>query len=68
MWSRPTLSFTALGVIQRPITYQWRFQQQRYSGGDEQCYTITRLGVTNHGAYQVVLNDGARSVTSDAAT
>jgi arylsulfatase A-like enzyme len=63
-----TATFSALAVgTTRPI-YQWRFQDQNLPNRTNANLYLRNLGLTNAGAYTVVVTNVAGSITSQVAT
>src|SRR5207249_1428432 len=50
-----------------PTTFQWRFNGTNLAGATSSALTLTNIGVTNHGAFTVVLSNSAGTVVSSNA-
>ncbi len=63
-----TVTFTVLALGTAPLTYQWQFNGTNVTGATALSLTLTNVQVADAGLYQVVVANGAGSVTSHAAT
>ncbi|MGH7969373.1 MAG: immunoglobulin domain-containing protein, partial [Limisphaerales bacterium] len=61
-------TFTVVASGTAPLSYQWRFQAASISGATASSYTIPSVQTTDAGAYSVVVNNVAGTVTSANAT
>jgi hypothetical protein len=60
-------SFSVVATGTAPLSYQWRRNGAAISGGTGSSYAIASAKATDAGSYDVVVTNGAGSVTSNAA-
>ncbi|MBX3736384.1 MAG: immunoglobulin domain-containing protein [Candidatus Didemnitutus sp.] len=61
-------TFSVSATSAATLTYQWRRNQVPLSGAQSATLTLSQVGTGDAGAYDVVVGNGANSVTSAAAT
>ena len=62
-----TVTFSAYGEGVGGVSYQWQFNGMNITGATGSSLVLTNVQVTNEGSYQVIISNGAGSVTSDTA-
>jgi alpha-tubulin suppressor-like RCC1 family protein len=62
------VTFSAEGEGVAGVTYQWQFNGVNIAGATSATLTLTNVGATNNGNYDVVVSTSAFSLTSATAT
>jgi len=62
-----TVAFSVTATGSGPLSYQWRFNQNDILGQNSSTLQLTNVQSTDIGLYDVVVNDGFGSQTSDPA-
>lgn len=62
-----TVSFTAYGVANGPVNYQWRRNGSILGGQTAAVLSLANVNTGNSGNYDVVVTSGANSVTSSVS-
>src|SRR6266567_487251 len=62
------LTFSASGIGPASVSYQWQFNNLNVAGATTSALTINNVQTANQGNYQVVVSNGAGSITSQVAT
>ena len=62
-----TVTFSAYGEGVGGVSYQWQFNSMNIMGATGSSLVLTNVQSTDEGSYQVIISNGAGSVTSDTA-
>ncbi len=61
-------AFAVLATGERPVTYQWRFNDSEVEGATNRILSLTNVGAPALGNYNVVVANSHGSITSGVAT